>query len=149
MWPTRHDELASECEVMYWCGADRTQFRPTGSLRGFYSLVAGASPLQGLRLLMLTPLEFAERVLLLKELVPFSVSSWGRTETHNTAVGGVPKSAHRHWLAADIIPDDTLSGGAGTLLQIAASRYDLEVIDEWATKGHYHVQVKGWATIAW
>jgi len=96
---------------------------------------------------MLTPLEFAERVLLLKELVPFSVSSWGRTEAHNTAVGGVPKSAHRQWLAADIIPDLPIM--ARTEFLEALDRLGLEVIDEWATKGHYHVQVKGWVNIAW
>src|SRR5436309_9629757 len=99
---------------------------------------------------MLTPLEFAERVLLLKELIPFSVSSWGRTDIHNSAVGGVEKSGHRKWLAADIIPDP---GWVATQFFMdvsqAAARYDLEVIDEWATKGHYHLQPRGWAQIAW
>jgi len=100
---------------------------------------------------MLTPLEFAERILLLKELVPFSVSSWGRTDAHNRTVGGVPLSAHRRWLAIDIIPEGP-AGETTTLLptlRAEASRLDLEVIDEWATKGHYHLQVKGWANIAW
>src|SRR5437899_2579107 len=97
---------------------------------------------------MLTPLEFAERVLLLKELVPFSVSSWGRTEVHNTAVGGVAKSAHRHWLAADVIHENPTPANL-LYLQTAADRLDLEVIDEWTTKGHYHVQPKGWASVAW
>jgi|SRR5436309_8157119 len=104
---------------------------------------------------MLTPLEFAERVLLLKEEIPFSVSSWGRTETHNERVGGVKLSGHRKWLAADIIPDDvpTLASTSGETifanLSERAARYDLEVIDEWATKGHYHLQPKGWASVAW
>ena len=97
---------------------------------------------------MLTPLEFAERVLLLKQYVPFSVSSWGRTDAHNTAVGGVEKSAHRQWLAADVIPDDPSPRTLAVLI-LDAGHLDLEVIDEWATKGHYHVQPRGWANIAW
>lgn len=31
-----------------------------------------------------------------------SVSSYGRTDWHNAVVGGVPYSAHRFWLAADV-----------------------------------------------
>lgn len=34
-----------------------------------------------------------------------SVSSWGRTEKHNKAVGGVPGSLHRVWLAVDVVYD--------------------------------------------
>jgi hypothetical protein len=98
--------------------------------------------------LVLTPLEFVDRILLLKEIVPFSVSSWGRTQDHNTLVGGVPRSAHKRWLGIDVIPDapspETLA-----ILQTEADRLDLEVIDEWAAKQHYHVQPKGWINLAW
>jgi hypothetical protein len=97
---------------------------------------------------MLTPLEFAERILLLKEIVPFSVSSWGRTQDHNTLVGGVPRSAHKRWLGIDVIPDDPSDQNLRTL-RAEADRLDLEIIDEWATKQHWHCQPKGWVNIAW
>src|SRR5712692_3361610 len=97
---------------------------------------------------MLTPLEFVERILILKEIVPFSVSSWGRTLTHNTTVGGVVLSAHRRWLGADAIPDDPSSVNLATL-RVEADRLGLEIIDEWATKQHWHCQPKGWASLAW
>jgi hypothetical protein len=34
-----------------------------------------------------------------------SVTSWGRTEVHNRAVGGVPNSLHVRWLAVDVVYD--------------------------------------------
>ena len=101
---------------------------------------------------MLTPLEFAERVLLLQEELGFSVSSWVRTEKHNFSVGGVKLSAHKRALAADVLPDEMPEDQRPLWLgdlQLRANHYDLEVIDEWATKGHYHLQVKGWASVAW
>ena len=36
-----------------------------------------------------------------------SVTSWGRTEVHNRAVGGAPTSNHLRWLAADVVYDQT------------------------------------------
>jgi len=97
---------------------------------------------------MLTPLEFAERVLLLKEEIPFSVSSWGRTDVHNAAVGGVSKSAHRRWLGIDVIPD-TPSPENFAALSAAAGRLDLEIINEWDAKKHWHIQPMGWVDLAW
>ncbi len=97
---------------------------------------------------MLTPLEFAERILLLKEVVPFSASSWGRTDIHNAAVGGVPKSSHRRWIGLDAVPDNPTPENLFKL-RAEADRYDLEVLDEWATKKHWHIQPKGWAQVAW
>jgi hypothetical protein len=51
-------------------------------------------------------------------------------------------------LGRDLIPDDP---SPETLVKLRAisERYDLEVIDEWATKGHYHLQPRGWINIAW
>ena len=37
-----------------------------------------------------------------------SVSSWGRTRSHNTKVGGVPTSWHLSWRAADVVYDAVL-----------------------------------------
>ncbi len=34
-----------------------------------------------------------------------SVTSYGRTTAHNVTVGGVKYSAHRAWLAADVVYD--------------------------------------------
>jgi hypothetical protein len=34
-----------------------------------------------------------------------SVTSYGRTQKHNQAVGGVPNSGHRYWVAADVVYD--------------------------------------------
>lgn len=47
--------------------------------------------------------EFAEAVRVYGALTSASVTSWGRSEQHNREVGGVPYSAHRFWLAVDVV----------------------------------------------
>ena len=54
---------------------------------------------------MRSPLIFAAALLAYCSATNASVTSWGRTRAHNAAVGGVPNSQHRAWLAADVIYD--------------------------------------------
>jgi len=49
---------------------------------------------------------FIDSVLLLSTKYPFSVTSWLRTQKHNTLVGGHPFSWHMLALAVDVVLDD-------------------------------------------
>lgn len=67
-----------------------------------------------------------------------SVTSWGRTAKHNADVGGVAISAHRFFLAADVIYDAPLSEAARKTL---AGRLGLRCIVE---GDHDHLQPENW-----
>jgi hypothetical protein len=82
--------------------------------------------------------EFAERVVQLAGLYPLSGTSWGRTMSHNAQVGGVYHSAHRAWLAVDLIADGPLDE---TDLVEMGRRLELRVLPE---GDHYHVQPWTW-----
>jgi hypothetical protein len=49
--------------------------------------------------------EFAEKVARIGLACGFSVTSWGRSATHNAKVGGLDGSYHRLWMAVDGILD--------------------------------------------
>jgi len=51
-------------------------------------------------------IKFIESILLLRCRWSFSVTSWGRTEKHNKAVGGVDGSYHLLWLGLDVELDE-------------------------------------------
>jgi len=63
-----------------------------------------------------------------------SVTSWGRTRTHNAAVDGVKDSAHLLWTAADVVYE---VGLPVDLLDKLAGRLGLMLIHE---DDHDHVQ---------
>ncbi len=50
--------------------------------------------------------EFTQKIVTLSSVVPFSVTSWGRSKKHNLEVGGNKHSRHRDWLGIDIILDN-------------------------------------------
>lgn len=68
-----------------------------------------------------------------------SVSSYGRTVSHNQRVGGVPQSAHQFWLGADIVYDEPV---AAPLAEDTARRLGLRMIRE---PDHDHLQPAGWS----
>ena len=69
-----------------------------------------------------------------------SVTSWGRTTTRNTAVGGVPFSAHRFWVGLDVVYDD--SHPAEVARVEIARRLGLKLIPE---GDHDHLQPLDWS----
>lgn len=82
----------------------------------------------------MTPLEFADALRAYCARTLGSVTSWGRTPAHNTAVGGVAGSLHQLWLAGDVVYDKPL------LLEVrqqAASRLGLRLVPE---SDHDHLQ---------
>ena len=52
--------------------------------------------------------EFAETVILGCRRLKGSITSWGRTATRNTAIGGSPTSRHLAWLAVDVVYDEPI-----------------------------------------
>jgi len=64
----------------------------------------------------------------------FSVVSWGRSEKHNAAVGGLPNSMHLYFLAVDVVLDDEKDT---ILFCEAVRRCGLISVNE---PGHLHVQ---------
>ena len=81
--------------------------------------------------------EFADAVRAYALITGASATSWGRTEKHNEAVGGVKYSAHRFWLAADLVYDGPPPPDAVAV----AHRLGLKLIEE---GDHHHVQPLGW-----
>ncbi len=63
-----------------------------------------------------------------------SVTSWGRTIAHNTAVGGVAHSRHLTWTAVDVIYDSPI---LITERKTIAASLGLWLIDE---RDHDHLQ---------
>jgi uncharacterized protein YcbK (DUF882 family) len=49
------------------------------------------------------------KVIILRELYSFSVTSWFRSEARNALVGGLPKSLHKKGLAIDVVLDSDVS----------------------------------------
>lgn len=78
---------------------------------------------------------FAEILQELRAHVPFSVTSWWRTERHNRLIGGSPHSQHLTGLAADLVPDKADSYPA---LEINARSFGLTTLHE---TDHLHVQL--------
>lgn len=76
-------------------------------------------------------------VRLLSRIVPFSVTSWGRTAQRNKAVGGVANSWHLDYMAVDVVLDDV--SDLNRLRQYCAA-LSLEVI---AGEGHWHIEPVG------
>jgi hypothetical protein len=81
-------------------------------------------------------LAFVNKVLILKIRWGFSVTSWGRTEVHNKAVGGVPGSNHLFFLGMDVVLDDMKKN---VEFEKDADRLGLQAIFE---QDHYHLQPK-------
>jgi len=71
--------------------------------------------------------EFAAVVLTLRTRFPFSVTSWGRTEARNKAVGGHPNSRHLTFEAVDVVLDDPKQK---TECIAVAQRLGLKIADE-------------------
>jgi hypothetical protein len=86
----------------------------------------------------MTPDEFSDRARTYCAITGGSVTSWGRTTTHNAAVGGVPRSAHRFWLAVDVVYDAPVAELEAIEI---ARRLGLRVIRE---DDHDHVQPLEW-----
>ncbi len=53
----------------------------------------------------MNPVEFACALIAYCFATKGSVTSWGRTESHNRHVGGVPHSKHQTFQAADVVYD--------------------------------------------
>lgn len=81
---------------------------------------------------------FAESVREFCALTGGSITSWIRSQTHNTAVGGVPQSAHRYGLGADVVYDQAQDAIVAT---DTAKRLGLRLIRE---GDHDHLQPIDW-----
>ncbi len=86
----------------------------------------------------MTRAEFADAVLMVAAALGGSVTSWIRSEARNKAVGGVPLSAHRFGLGADLVYDRPVPEGEAREL---ARRAGLRLIRE---ADHDHVQPLDW-----
>jgi uncharacterized surface protein with fasciclin (FAS1) repeats len=84
----------------------------------------------------LQALTFATNVLAIAKRYAMSVTSWGRTEAHNKAVGGVADSQHLKWLAVDVVLD---AGVNHTEFVNAVEESGLMPIDEGT---HVHIQAR-------
>ena len=87
----------------------------------------------------MTRAEFAEAAATFCAITGGSVTSWTRTVTHNTAVGGVKNSAHLYGLAVDIVYD---TPQALPLTMERARRLGLKLIRE---GDHDHLQPGNWS----
>lgn len=82
--------------------------------------------------------EFAEAAKTYCILMDASTTSFGRTLTHNHDVGGVKYSAHRFWLAVDVVYDTPLPEAERVE---TAKRLNLKLIAE---GDHDHLQPLDW-----
>jgi hypothetical protein len=81
--------------------------------------------------------EFIGRVQTLYNTVPFVVSSFGRTVSHNRAVGGASDSQHLTYTAADLVPT-----GGWTMDDLEASARESQLFAFVLNEGdHVHVQL--------
>ena len=76
--------------------------------------------------------EFEARADALVRGLRVTMTSWGRTRSHNAAVGGHPYSQHLVWTAADFAGPDQL------LVKQRAPSFGLVAVDE---GDHVHVQL--------
>lgn len=86
----------------------------------------------------MTPYQFFDAVRSFCYATRSSVSSYGRTKTHNALVGGVKYSAHRVWLGADVLYDN---GGPPDDAAEIAARLGLRIVRE---GDHDHLQPENW-----
>jgi hypothetical protein len=86
----------------------------------------------------MTRAEFAEAASTFCALTGGSVTSWTRSLSHNTAVGGVKNSAHLFGLAVDVVYDAPQPLPAATE---RARRLGLKLIRE---GDHDHLQPATW-----
>lgn len=86
----------------------------------------------------MSPQTFADAIRAYCQAMGGSISSWGRTEAHNRKVGGVPGSAHRFWVGADVIYDALPAVDPATEY---AARLGLKLIRE---GDHDHLQPLTW-----
>ena len=84
--------------------------------------------------------EFAEVVAEVRSCIPFSVTSWFRSDSRNEAVGGAEYSQHLEGLAVDIVLDH--EEDKRTLMR-KFSEYNYYVIDE---GDHIHIGYKDVST---
>lgn len=73
-----------------------------------------------------------------------SITSWGRTNAHNHAVGGVEHSPHVAWVAADVVYDVVPALGD---VEAEAGKRQLKAIREFTEEGkftHDHFQPLDW-----
>jgi len=86
----------------------------------------------------MSPSEFQDRLIVFALVTGASTTSTGRTKQHNQIVGGVEHSAHRAWVAADVVYDSD-AGRDGALEW--ARRLGLRLIRE---GDHDHLQPADW-----
>jgi hypothetical protein len=85
----------------------------------------------------MTPDAFAAALMAYCMATSASVTSWGRTRSHNVAVGSTtPDSAHLIWTGADVVYDYPAEP-AGSVRESLAHRLGLMLIHE---GDHDHVQ---------
>lgn len=85
-------------------------------------------------------LDFAQKVIALCFEFGGSITSWGRTQKRNKAVGGHIDSWHMNWLGIDMVLDDM---GDVTVDKFTkkAKRMGIRVVDERKSKEpHLHLQ---------
>ena len=80
--------------------------------------------------------QFIEAILLLAINWHISVTSWGRTQKHNKAVGGVDDSHHLRWLGIDVIIDENKKN---LKFEKDCDRMGIRALWE---VDHYHLQPK-------
>lgn len=86
----------------------------------------------------MTVAEFAAAAMEYCALTGASVTSWGRTQARNRAVGGVPVSAHRFFRAVDVVYDGPTDK---VQCRIIAARLGLLLLPE---DDHDHLQPADW-----
>jgi len=74
---------------------------------------------------------------MLRLVVAFSVTSWGRTWKRNRGVGGRGDTEHVGWRAVDVVPDDP---SLRPLAEEWCGRLGLVLVDE---GDHWHLQPAG------
>jgi len=84
---------------------------------------------------------FLENVYILGLKYGASVTSWFRSDIHNTAVGGVAHSAHRFGLGVDLVFDTPRTSERDAIFVEDARRLGIRVIVE---GDHLHLQPLDW-----
>lgn len=89
----------------------------------------------------LTRAAFLESVYILGLKYGASVTSWFRSDVHNSVVGGVPHSAHRFGLGVDLVFDKLRTPASDALFVEDARRLGVKVVVE---GDHLHCQPLDW-----